>query len=450
MVPQLRRLEHHYQQELVVIGVHSPKFSGERETEAVRKAVLRYGISHPVINDRDHRVWSEYACRAWPSLYFLDPLGKIIGRHEGELPFETLDRILGEIVAEFQGKGLLDRRPVTWRREGEAASALSFPGAALADAASGRLFIADSGHHRILVTALDGQVTAVIGSGEPGLQDGLLASARFNSPQGMALDGRLLYVADTENHAIRRADLAQGLVETVAGTGEQAFQGNPGPARQTPLSSPWDVELVAGILYIAMAGNHQLWALDLAAQAVHPFAGNGMEGLADGPREGVCLAQPSGLASDGQRLYFTDSETSSVRVVDLGLSGRVETFVGRGLFEFGDQDGVGEGVRLQHPLGLCWHDGALYVADTYNHRVKRLDPRTRACATFLGSGQPGPLDGKGVEARFRHPSDLSVAKGVLYIADTDNHALRAADLATGEVRTIRVRPDGGQTENGIP
>ncbi len=442
-LPQLRKLEEKYAGELAVVGVHSAKFPAERETLNLRKAILRYDLRHPVINDRDFLVWRQYSVQAWPTLVFLDPVGKIIGEHAGELSFEAADHFVAEVLREFDAQGLIDRNPLSFSLEAdkERARTLSFPGKLLADSASGRLFISDSNHHRILVATLDGTVRQAIGEGAPGFQDGGKATARFHSPQELALHDTDLYVADTENHAIRRIDLETGAVSTVAGTGVQALPfPRPGPALATPLNSPWGLTLSGGVLYIAMAGCHQLWALDLSTGELRLFAGAGDESLRDGPLPGAALAQPSGLASDGAtNLYVADSEISSIRIADLRPYGSLLTLVGEGLFEFGDVDGVGEQVRLQHPLGLAYHDGAVYVADTYNHKVKRLLPRSRGVLTFLGTGRPGHRDGIGTEAQFDEPSGLSVADGKLYIADTNNHAIRLASLDTGEVATLELR-----------
>jgi len=440
--PQLRKLEHKYASELVVIGVHSAKFPNEKEGDNLRKAVQRYELRHPVVNDAEFQVWQQYACRAWPTLMFIDPQGKVIGKHEGELPYEAFDNILGEMISQFSAQGLLDRTPVSFQPDQAVASALSFPGKVLADAASGRLCIADSNHNRILVATLDGpsaEVRQVIGSGQEGLADGSFATASFNHPQGLALAGDTLYVADTENHAIRRVDLAAQKVETIAGTGEQGFmrQGQ-GQGTKVALNSPWDLVLHNNVLYIAMAGSHQLWSLTLSDGQIGPYAGSGREAIIDGPLATAALAQPSGITTDGARLYFADSETSSIRYADLNPTGRVGTIVGLDLFVFGDADGTEQHVRLQHPLGITHRDGTLYVADTYNHKIKRVLPATRSAFTMLGTGQAGYRDGPGAQAQFSEPSGLSIAGGKLYIADTNNHLIRVADLGSNVVTTVEI------------
>ena len=439
--PQLRKLEEKYADELVVVGVHSAKFSAEKDYENVRKAVLRYEIEHPVVNDKDFQVWQQYGARAWPTLMFIDPEGKVLGKHEGEFAVADLDSLLSKMIAEYDDNQLVNRAPLTLslEKDKEWERALSFPGKVLADEASDRLFIADSNHNRIVVTDLRGKLVSIIGSGEQGLRDGGFGEARFYDPQGMALGGDTLYVADTKNHALREIDLANQSVKTIAGTGEQArmfHQG--GNARFISLNSPWDVVLEGDTLYIAMAGFHQLWSYDLNTQEARPYAGNGRERIVDGLLSNAELAQPSGIVSDGSKLYFTDSETSAVRSADLNGKGRVTTIVGLHLFEFGDVDGIGDEVRLQHPIGIELHDGVLYIADTYNNKIKRIFPTTRGASSFLGIGTPGHDDGAGVFAQFHEPAGLSVARGKLYIADTNNHAIRVADLGTQEVSTLEI------------
>jgi sugar lactone lactonase YvrE len=441
LFPQLRKLERKYAGELAVVGVHSAKFEAEKATQNVRQAILRYGIEHPVANDREFAVWQSYGVRAWPTLMFVDPTGKVIGKHEGEIPFEDFDRVIGDMVREFDDAGLIDHRPLSFKleREKEKDRPLSFPGKVLADARSGRLFIADSNHSRLVVASLEGEVLDVVGSGEAGLSDGDYSQARFDGPQGMALSGNTLYVADTENHAIREVDLANQNVKTIAGTGEQAMSFHDGGAgAETPLSSPWDLAVHDGGLYVAMAGFHQLWRLDLTTLDIRPHAGSGREGIVNGPHMSAELAQPCGIATDGGRLYFADSETSAIRTAALDGAGRVETIVGLDLFTFGDVDGVGDRVRLQHTQGIDALGGTLYIADTYNNKIKKISPDARESTTLLGSGRAGHRNGPGELAEFHEPGGLSIASGLLYVADTNNHVVRVADLDTGEVTTLEL------------
>ncbi|MHB8909693.1 MAG: thioredoxin-like domain-containing protein [Syntrophales bacterium] len=440
VLADLRRLEERYPREFVVIGVHSAKFTAERDGEYIRRAILRLGIGHPVVNDRDLAVWDAYTVHAWPTLVLVDPTGRIVGALSGEGIYDTFDRLIGEIIAALDPKGLIDRSPLTLRpeREGVPDSPLSFPGKVHAHEPSGRLFIADTNHHRIVVAGLlDGRIREVIGSGREGFADGTFAEAAFSQPQGMTSDGRYLTIADAGNHAIRRVDLDAKTIVTIAGTGKQARDFNRyGEAAKTPQNSPSDLVLHEGTLYIAMAGAHQLWRMDLETGQIRPHAGTVREGRLDGPLMRADFAQPSGLATDGRLLYVADSENSAIRAAAIDPKGEVETLAGGELFDFGDADGIGLAARFQHPLGVACHEGMLYIADTYNNKIRRLDPADRSVNTFAGTGEAGLVDGAGAEARFNGPSGVAAAGGILFIADTDNHAIRRIDLATGRTETV--------------
>ncbi|MBI4221422.1 MAG: redoxin domain-containing protein, partial [Planctomycetes bacterium] len=439
IIPDLRKLETKYSKELVVIGVHSAKFQNEREAENIRQAILRYGIEHPVINDSNFAIWQAYGARAWPTLVLIDPEGNIVGSDTGEGHYEILDKLIGKLVSDFRSKNLINEMPIPLSLEKykQGPTYLSFPGKVLADEASNRLFIADSNHNRIVITNMEGEVLDIAGNGETGRNDGDFKDASFHHPQGMALHGDNLYVADTENHLIRKLDLKTKMVKAIAGTGKQvAFMDTGGMGTFSPVNSPWDLVFLEGKLYIAMAGAHQIWVMDLETTVFQPFAGSGAEGRTDGFLDKSTLAQPSGITVSGTRLYFADSEVSAIRYVDM-KENRVKTIVGQDLFVFGDVDGKGEEARLQHPLGVSNHDDLVYVADTYNHKIKVVNPVDNTCITFAGDGHPGFIDGK--NPQFYEPGGLSFANDKLYVADTNNHAIRVIDMKTKEVSTLQIK-----------
>ncbi len=439
IIPDLKRLEQKYANQLVVIGVHSAKFENEKETENIRRIILRYEIEHPVYNDAEFKVWESYAVRAWPTQVLIDPAGYVIGAISGEGNYDPIDRAIGKAVFDFRQRGELNEEPLklVLERAKVGNLPLAFPGKVLADAKDDRLFIADSNHNRIAITKLDGALVETIGTGERGFADGGFDKASFYRPQGMALDGDNLYIADTANHLIRRVDLKARTVNTIAGTGRQSRDYfKQGPAREVGLNSPWDLQLVGRALYIAMAGPHQIWKLDLDKEAVSTFAGSGREARLDGPLLEAGFAQPSGLATDGKSLFVADSESNIIRAIDLS-SGQVTTVVGGDLFKFGDVDGRSDDVRLQHPLGIFALDGKVLIADTYNHKIKQLVPASRSVKTLFGTGKPGQTDG--TSPSFYEPGGLSAANNKLYVADTNNHAVRVVDLKTKEVSTLRIK-----------
>ena len=445
MLPQLRKLERRYVDTLQVVSVHSPKFPTERETENLRQAILRLRIEHPVLNDADFKYWQTFGARAWPTLYFIDPRGNVIGIHEGELTEEMAAPLIDGWLTEYEAESALTRRDLGLVRETGRDSALSFPGKVAWDDASGRLVVSDSNNDRIIVSDLDGNVSQVIGGSEAGFRDGLAGEAQFNQPQGVEIYGDYVFVADNENHAIRRIDLRDGSVSTIAGTGAQARMMPQGePARQTALSSPWDVAVHDGDLYIAMAGIHQIWRMPLGEHAgddsyVGPWGGSGREGIVDGPRMQSELAQVSGLAPGPSGLAFADSESSGVREISWDPDGRTTTFIGKtgqgGLFHFGDADGGRAVAKLQHPLDVARVGDELYVADTFNHKIKQVFPLTENVNTLVGGH--GDTLGSFSELQFDEPGGLTNGPGrSLLVADTNNHRIVHLDLETRQGREI--------------
>ncbi|MFE5807652.1 NHL domain-containing thioredoxin family protein [Streptomyces sp. NPDC056491] len=424
VLDELRELEEKHRDTVVIIGVHSPKFVHEAEHAAVVDAVERYQVHHPVLDDPELATWKQYAVRAWPTLVVIDPEGYIVAQHAGEGHAHAIARLVEELEAEHEAKGTLRRGDGPYVAPEPVAGALRFPGKALL-LPSGNLLVSDSTRHQLVELAADGEsVVRRIGSGERGF-----AGDSFSEPQGLALlpDGKVV-VADTVNHALRTYDPATGQVETVAGTGRQWWQGSPtsGPALEVDLSSPWDVAWWQGRVWIAMAGVHQLWTWDPQAGTVEVAAGTTNEGLLDGPAAEAWFAQPSGLASAGDRLWIADSETSALRYVEAGDEGYViKSAVGTGLFDFGHRDGDAAQALLQHPLGVtALPDGSVAVCDTYNHALRRFDPATGQVSTLATD--------------LREPSDAVLVGDDIVVVESARHRLTRLRLPEEAVRVDAV------------
>ncbi|CAN5694583.1 thioredoxin-like domain-containing protein [soil metagenome] len=439
VIPQLRDLESHSQNEIIVIGVHSAKYTTEGKDAHLQDAVRRLHIDHPVVNDREMRIWDEYAVRAWPTLMFVGPDGRVIGKQEGEFNPDAMTAAVRQMLDEAGAEGDIDPAPFDLLDNPPPVdSYLSYPTAV--QVLDDLLVIADTGHHRIIIAGLDGRVRQVVGGGVPGFEDGPAGDAAFHAPHGLDVHGGSIYVADTENHSIRRIDLASGDVQTVAGTGRIARSyGSGGVALETDLRSPWDVVVAGDTLYISMAGNHQLWLHELGSDEIRRFAGTGHEGKRDDRVPRAWLAQPSGIIAHAGDLIFADAETSSVRTSSTSQDGVVTTLVGRDLFDWGDVDGPLDEALLQHATDVAVDPdtGLIYVSDTYNNKLKCIDLQERRITTLAGTGDAARADGPGDVAAFFEPHGLSVFKGKLYVADTNNHAVRVIDLSSGDVSTLR-------------
>ena len=399
VLDELRPLEEKYDGELVVVGVHSPKFAHEADPDAMAAAVERYEVAHPVLDDPELETWQAYTARAWPTLVLVDPEGYVVAQYAGEGHAHAVDALVAELRVEHAAKGTLQSGDSPYVPPAPEPRELRFPAKAVRLPGGGFL-VADAGHHRVVELAADAEsVVRRIGSGSRGLADGLPPEASFNEPNGLVLlpediaarAGYDVVVADTVNHALRGIDLESGEVRTLAGDGEQWMQGG----TTASLSSPWDVAWWQDRVWVAMAGIHQLWTFDPVTGAVEVAAGTTNEGLLDGPFDQAWFAQTSGFAVDGDRLWLADSETSSLRYAEAGA---VHTAVGRGLFDFGFQDGPAEKALMQHPLGVtALPDGSVAVCDTYNGAVRRFDPATGEVSTLavdLAEPSGAVLDGE--------------------------------------------------------
>lgn len=477
VLDELRELEERHRDTLVIVGVHSPKFAHEAEHQAVADAVERYQVEHPVLDDPQLSTWQQYAVRAWPTLVVIDPEGYVVAQHAGEGHAHAIEALVGQLEREHAAKGTLRRGDAPYVPPEPEPTALRFPGKALrlpgggaAQAAGprgGHFLVSDTTRHQLVELAPDGEtVLRRVGTGERGLADGGPDTAQFSEPQGLALlpDGNSVVIADTVNHALRRYDLADGTVSTLAGTGEQWWQGAPtqGLAREVALSSPWDVEWFDGRLWVAMAGVHQLWTYTPPADGdpqgtVRAAAGTTNEGLVDGPVAQAWFAQPSGLSAsaDGERLWIADSETSALRLLERTDDGElvVRTAVGTGLFDFGHRDGPAEEALLQHPLGVtALPGGRVAVSDTYNHALRCYDPVTGEVTTLAtdlrepsgavlveegddADGRPGAATEIVVVESARHRlTRLRLPESAVRVAPVAHRTQRSAtEVAPGEL-----------------
>ena len=428
ILPTLQKVEKAFGHEVMVIGVHSPKFSAEKDVENVKQAIARYDIRHPIIHDPQHILWGHYNIHAWPTMVFIDPNGYIAGVNTGEPePLHLLNSVR-DALDEYEEKGVLKSSPFSWATPTIENTALRFPGKIKPLPMQGgakQWMVADSGHNQIVIFDDTGIEIERYGAGRAGCDDGDKTQACFNSPQGLIANNDSIYVADTGNHAIRRIDRDTGHVSTLSGTGlrgmmlinkfEKAF----GRA----LASPWDLEIKNHILFFTNAGSHQIGAIDLVQGVVRVVAGSGAEGLRDGDPLFVDMAQPSGLVlnSDKSKLFFTDSETSSIRYIDMDEI-KVRTIVGKGLFDFGHVNGSVHDALLQHPLGVTLvDDDRILVADSYNNALRQIDINTLLVSD---------VDNHEWECRddvclpFHEPAGIwADGESRILVSDTNNHRI---------------------------
>lgn len=427
IIPDLRKLEKEFAKELVVIGVHSAKFFSERSNKNIRKAILKFGIEHPVVNDAKFKVWQSYGVNAWPTVVLIDPEGRVMGKASGEGFYKAIRGYISRVVKERGDK--INRKLFKFQLEKDQEylagkkTFLRFP-SKMIQTPEGKLYISDSGNNRILLIDQQGKVIDQIGKGGQGAEDGNFKTATFYEPHGLALKGDFLYVADTKNNRIRKVDLKNKTVKTIAGNGKLDYYfGKERWNEPVNPNSPWDLWIEDDQMYIANAGNHQILKMDLKTEVVKRFAGSGSEALTDGGYRQSAFNQPSGLVKNGNTLYVADSEASAIRAIDLTQQ-QVTTPLGKGLFEFGDIDGKADKARLQHAVGLTFRNNKLYIADTYNGKVKIFDLQNKRLKTLI--------------AGLNEPNDVLFIGNTLWVSNTNSHQILKVDLKTLKKQVVEV------------
>ncbi|XP_055942535.1 NHL repeat-containing protein 2-like [Argiope bruennichi] len=457
-LPFIQQVEEDFREntEIVVIGVHSPKFLNEKDLNSVKNAVLRNKIKHPVINDPENHLWNKLGVYCWPTVLITSPSHQILFSLVGEVQIEKLNYLCHQVLKYFKTKNTLlntNQLQLTLLENNKETESLLFPSGISTCGKS--IIVSDTGHNRLLLLLFDGKIQHVIGSGAIGHKDGSFSKASFNRPQGIAWwKSNFVFVADTGNNCIRMIDLKAKEVSTVFKRKNAAVDAN--------FSSPWDVCIgphfgsetnELNVLYIAVAGSHQIWAMPLQDVSIKssnehkylecsPFAGSGIEECRNNSyKMKAGFAQPSGVSYSELNpgvLFIADSESSTIRSLSL-KNGHVKTVVGGGLdpkdlFQYGDKDGSGYDVKLQHPLGICAADEAtIYIADSYNHKIKLINDKKRECSTLAGSGIKGSkINASLLKCEFDEPSAIcySSDEKLLLIADTNNHSIKIIDPET--------------------
>ncbi|OXB62006.1 hypothetical protein ASZ78_006713 [Callipepla squamata] len=428
LLPDLRELEHQYSDKdgLVIIGVHSAKFPNEKVLDNIKSAVLRYDIVHPVVNDADATLWRELEVSCWPTLVILGPRGNMLFSLVGEGHKEKLFLFTSVTLKFYKDRGQIKNNSIGIKlyKDSLPPSPLLFPGKVTVDKSGERLVIADTGHHRILVTRKNGQILHSVGGPNSGRRDGRFSEAAFNSPQGVAIKNNVIYVADTENHLIRKIDLELETVSTVAGIGIQGVDKEGGAkGEEQPISSPWDV----------VFGNSGAVSVELLTKSHTHDTGCVTQKYV---KENWIAQSHVFFYSfrDPGRRRFMDSNGRHSSGVGTDV-GRWKTSKRKNLFAFGDVDGAGINAKLQHPLGITWDKKrkVLYVADSYNHKIKVVDPKMKNCATLAGTGEASNIIGSSfTQSTFNEPGGLCVEENgrLMYVADTNNHQIKVLDLET--------------------
>lgn len=439
ILPQIKQLEKELGNKLTIISIHSGKFSNQKDFNSITKAVLRHDINHAVIDDSDLKIWNSFGIKAWPTLVLIDSKGNIKKTYIGEEQTKNLVDDVKKITQKFRYSLNRDSLPILLEKNKIAKRVLNYPtkieytkNFPFKGHNAPAFFIANSGQNNILVVSLSGEIITQIGAGKSGFRDGNFETAEFSMPEGILYDEGKLYIADTGNHAIRVANFKEQTVATIAGTGLKGdvIESSDKDAKDIDLASPTDIEFYPSTKHIAIAnaGTNQILQFDLEKSQISVLAGNGNEGIQDGKYPQNSLAQPADLAQYNGKLYFVDSETSALRVLE--KDGAVKTLIGHGLFDFGYRNGNKANALMQHPLGLTADDTGVYVVDSFNHAIRKYDVNSGEISTFVG-GTKGDSLGSSSNTRFDEPEGIISILDRFYVVDSNNN--RVVIISRGKV-----------------
>jgi sugar lactone lactonase YvrE len=322
---------------------------------------------------------------------------------------------------------------------------------------AGNLYFAETGNHVVRKVDTVGNITTIAGTGTQGFSGdtGLATSATLDSPQGLALDtANNLYIADTHNHRIRRLNLATGIIVTIAGS-SAGFSGDNGPALSSQLNLPNALATdSSGNLYLADTGNHRIRNITSVSGIITTIAGTGTQGYSgDGaPALSVAIDSPTGIAVDASNnLYLADTHNNRIRKIT-STTGLITTIAGTGLPGFSGDTTPATAANLALPHGIAVDaSNNLYLADTANHRIRRIDAATGLITTVVGDGTQAFAGDHGppAAASLDSPTATSLSPAnSLTLSDTGNQRIRQVETQSTSSSTITTIAGLGLTPPG--
>ncbi|MGV6853297.1 MAG: thioredoxin-like domain-containing protein [bacterium] len=416
ILEDIRYLENKYDDQIVIIGIHSPSFEAEKDVQLVQQAALRLHIRHLVASDPELEVWRYFGVDAWPGFALVDVHGNLREYLVGEGRLEQLEESIDALVEEAIGEDTMRFEAYEVSHPRSKPRALHYPSAIIAG--DERVFICDTGQNRILETNKKGRVLRQFGSGNPGFWDGVGIDVGFKEPQSLTRVGDRLYVADTGNHAIRVINLLNGEVDTLIGTGKakHLYSGEIKNPKDTSIHSPMAITAHQGDLYVCHTSQQQIWRYTLSKNTYSLIAGCGNPGFSDGRLIEARFMEPMSIVALSEHLYVADAGASSVRRIDLKRQ-KVETFIGH-QGESGDVDGPVSDIRLQYPCRIESNeaDQSLWVLDTLNGKVKQID---------VPAGMGFSLE---LDHSLDYPLGISVNQNDVWIVNTNQHEVLCVDI----------------------
>ncbi|MBL6664385.1 MAG: redoxin domain-containing protein [Rickettsiales bacterium] len=448
-ISEMKKLQERFGNRILLIGVHSSKFQNEKRQSSVKKSVIKHDITYPVINDDNLKLLKHFEIKTWPTVVLLSPKGKIYKKYQGN--DEISKNLKKDIKKLIDGnKFSLNRKPVPLRlaKNDTLGNVLFFP-SKISYAKSftyknhkqlPALFISNAAQNNIIVSTLSGKIITKIGSGDALFDDGDFITSSFNMPHGLVFYENKLFVADTGNHAIRIVDFTKEKVSTLLGNGQKgsilSFRGDK-LADKIKLYFPSDIDIRKNSLIIANLGSNQILSYNLKNRKIAILAGNGESGNKDGKYPDNLLSKPSGISVHNDKIYFLDSATSTLRVIDKG--NKVKTLIGNGKELRGFKDGDKKEAMLQNPLGLDVDETGIYITDSFNHSIRKYSFSNKRLNTLTG-GRVGEDVGAQKHSKFDEPNGIFATPSRLFIVDSNNNRIIETNRSDLSSKIIDIIP----------
>jgi len=445
--PEIKKLKERFGNKLVVISVHSSIYDNEKDDNSVKKAVLKYDITNPVVNDADLKIFNEFEVKAFPTYVIVGPNGREYKRYEGSNSFSDIKSSIKKLVKKYKFSLNREFLPMRLEKYHTIGNVLSFPSKiAYAKNFSYNsrnlpvIFISNLGQNNIIVSSLSGEIIETIGATSDYMIDGSFEQASFKFPQGLVFNNNKLYVADSGNNAIRVVDFKEKKVSTLIGDGVRGgVFSNKDNVENIRLSTPLDLELSSDKknIIIANSGTNQILSYNLKKKDIVVLAGNGKKGIDDGNYPNNSLAQTSDLEFYKGKLYFVDSASSSLRVMD--KKGKVSTLIGKKSLDFGNKNGSKKEALMQNPLALSVDETGIYILDSFNHQLKKYSFQSKKISSLVGKKKGDDVGSKS-NTSFNEPSGLVSILGKFYVVDSNNNRILSVSRYNLSSKIIDIIP----------
>lgn len=430
----LKKLQDKYPNLLTIIGVHYPTFENEKNYLSVKKAIIRNEIDYPVINDAGLELSKKFDVKKSSTMLLFGLNGKILYNSNN---FEDINEFYEKISKTISKNKLSinrDELPIVLEKNTSISNILDGPRKMIfVDKFSYKniefpaIVIANTGNNSIIISKLSGEIIYKIGSGVSGFENGEFSKAKFYQPQSMLYANNKLYIADMGNNSIRIADFETQKISTLIGNGNQGGQilSKRNNAEDTELNHPNDIEFFPSknSLVINNSGTNQILVYDLDKKDIAVLAGNSQSDDVDGIYPNNSLNNVADMAVHNKKLYLIQSKNGLIK--SLNIDGELVTI------------NANNPVKFQNPNAIIVDDSGIYIADSFNHSIKKYDLTTNQITKIAGNNRGEEI---GDKTQFDEPSGMVAFIDKIYVSDTNNNRILMVNKGNAASSLLDILP----------